>query len=656
MPFLDSLDIANRALQHCGVNPILSVTEDTTNNNEVSAVYDKVRRAELRRNAWRFAIRKTVIRPMTSTTLEIAPSLYNSAQTYMQGELVTDSNNLIWISTAVDNIGNTPGGNNNAWDMFFGPMTVDVWQPPANGAVTAWSAVVTYQVTSMVIGTDGFTYVSTFNNNLNNNPVGGNGIYWQRVGTFNNPTTYMAGELVYIANLRTNLLYNSSNLANTNTWGLTGSSIAASAMTDPMGGTTAVSLVEDTSTGSHKVEQVGLTIAANTPVTFSFYAQAGTRSSVGINAAEIPLTVWNLATGTVTSAGAGVTATITPVGNGWYRCSATVTTAAASSVQISMYVISTGTTFSYTGNGTGNIYIWGPQLDLGTVAQNYNATPPLPQGYSLFMSLMNNNADTPNVAQSWNVSAQYMQDSIVNYAGFNWRSLLPYNVGNTPAVPPAAWNALTAYVSTNTVTGSDSYIYSATGNTTGNNPVTDAGVHWTNTGVLAAWTNTPTIVPQDLNWRSLSCLLKNAFVSWPVGSGPVTQTATRNVYRLPAGYVGPAPQNPKQGYMAWLGGPTGNNEPDWEYDGNFITSVWSQPIILRFVADITKVTVMDDMFCEGLAARIAEMVCKRVTGSGELTGQIGQAYKLFMGEARLKNGIENGPTETYEDEYTTIRI
>jgi len=49
-------------------------------------------------------------------------------------------------------------------------------------------------------------------------------------------------------------------------------------------------------------------------------------------------------------------------------------------------------------------------------------------------------------------------------------------------------------------------------------------------------------------------------------------------------------------------------------------------------------------------------VCKRLTGSGELTGQIAQAYKLFMGEARLKNGIENGTQEIFEDEYVVVRL
>jgi hypothetical protein len=430
MPFLDSLDIANRALQHCGVNPILSVTEDTTNNNEVSAVYDKVRRAELRRNAWRFAIRKTVIRPLTATTLEIVPAQYSASKMYLQGELVADTNNLIWISTAIDNLGNTPGGNNTAWDMFFGPLTVDAWAAP----------------------------------------------------TTNSGQTYMAGELVYV----------------------------------------------------------------NTGVT--------------------------------------------------------------------------------------------------------------PNGYQVFMSLVNNNADTPNTAQAWSATVQYQQDQVVSFSGSNWRSLLPINLNNSPAAPASAWVAATTYTVGAIVAGSDNYKYTALGTTTGNDPTTDGGVHWAFSGNLNAWASVPTLFTQDTQWRYLTCGLKNAMPLWPVGSGPVQQTATKNVYRLPAGYVGPAPQNPKQGLMAWLGGPSGNNQPDWEYDGNFVITTWSTPIIFRFVADITKVSVMDDMFCEGLACRIAQMICKRVTGSGELTGQIAQAYKLFMGEARLKNGIENGTQEIFEDEYVTVRI
>ena len=165
MPFLDSLDIANRACQHCGVNPILSVTEDTTNNNEISAVYDKVRRAELRRNAWRFAIRKTVIRPVTPTMVEVAPSAYDATKVYLQGELVTDANGLIWISQVADNFNNTPGGNNNSWDMYFGPLTVDVWSSPTVNSLTGYMAGELVYVLNPAVASGYRIFMSLANNN-----------------------------------------------------------------------------------------------------------------------------------------------------------------------------------------------------------------------------------------------------------------------------------------------------------------------------------------------------------------------------------------------------------------------------------------------------------------------------------------------------------
>ena len=127
MPFTDSLDIANRALQLLGVNSILSITEDSTNNSEASNAYDKLRRPELRRNVWRFAIRTAVLRALDTTTMLLVPALYDATKTYLPGEIVRDSNGLMWICQSADNKGNTPGGNNEAWDMYFGPMTADLW-------------------------------------------------------------------------------------------------------------------------------------------------------------------------------------------------------------------------------------------------------------------------------------------------------------------------------------------------------------------------------------------------------------------------------------------------------------------------------------------------------------------------------------------------
>src|ERR1700724_1652998 len=141
--FIDSLDIANRALDHCGQEPILSVTEDSKKNQLCARVYDKVRRAELRRNYWRFSIKKCVIRAIDTTTLKLSPSLWSNTATYLPGSIVKDSNGALWISILEENINNTPGGNNEYWEAYFGPMTASLWV----STNSYWSGELVYIVT-----------------------------------------------------------------------------------------------------------------------------------------------------------------------------------------------------------------------------------------------------------------------------------------------------------------------------------------------------------------------------------------------------------------------------------------------------------------------------------------------------------------------------
>src|SRR5678815_3993516 len=119
MPFLDSLDIANRALQHCGAPQIATVGEISKSNREVSFAYDKVRRAELRRNTWRFATRRTVLRAIDTDTMILVPAAYDATVTYLPGAIVADTNGLLWLSNTQDNRNNTSGAT-AAWDMYFG--------------------------------------------------------------------------------------------------------------------------------------------------------------------------------------------------------------------------------------------------------------------------------------------------------------------------------------------------------------------------------------------------------------------------------------------------------------------------------------------------------------------------------------------------------
>lgn len=423
--YLDSLDIGNRALQHCGLEPIASITEDTNRNRHVSAAYDPLRRAELERNTWRFAIRKVVLRAIDTTTLALVPGVYDATKTYLLGEVVQDTNGLIWVSLTADNINNSPGGNNRAWDSYFGPMTASLWS--ATG-------------------------------------------------------TYFSGELAYV--------------------------LSASA----------------------------------------------------------------------------------------------------------------------------------------------------PNGYQVYMSLTNANADIAGTATAYSASTQYKQDDVVASGGFQWRSLLSVNKANTPAVGAANYAVATTYSMGQQVTGSNSHIYtSVTNGNIGNDPTIDSGTNWTDAGTLTAWTKTPTILTSSINWRPLVATLKNVTTIYPIGSGPASQDNTRNVYRLPAGYVATAAQDPKAGSTSYLGAPSGLAYNDWEFEGDYVVSSDVGPIVFRFVADVTDVQKMTQMFCEGLACRVATAVCEPLTQSTTKLQTIASEYNKVMGEARTRNAIEIGTEEPPLDDYIACR-
>lgn len=403
----------------------LGFTEDTKNAAEVAFCYGKLRQAELQRSYWKFAIKRTVLRPLDSTFMKLAPALWSSTATYFNGSIVSDSQGSWWVSKQPGNVNNAPGGS-SYWDLYFGPVAIPPWDT-----------------------------------------TGG--------------TVYSSGEVVF------------------------------------------------------------------------------------------------------TSAGVG--------------------------------------------------------------------------SYAVYLSLIDNNTDNPGTVTAYDPTVTYSQDAIVTFNSVQYQSLVDLNLNNEPDTNSAAlWSSATTYALNATVRGSDGLKYTSLVNSnTNNNPVFDGGINWSTTGALVPWTTTISRAASSNNWLVLGCGLQEMKILWPAGSGPTWQSSTRNIFRLPANFLRPAPQLPKTG-VPILGGPSGLGYDDWEYDGHFIVTWTSTTIVYRFVADITDVQSMHGMFCEGLSCRLALEVCETLTQSAAKKQGIASEYQKFMGEARLVDAIEEGPTSVPDDDWVTVRL
>jgi hypothetical protein len=148
-------------------------------------------------------------------------------------------------------------------------------------------------------------------------------------------------------------------------WTKTNSSITPNATTAPNGTLTADKLVENTATSIHRVEQ---TITPTTTGTFtaSIAAKAGERIWLVIQntfGSNNTTQLFNLSTGSLgVQTGAGGTATITSLGDGWYRCTLTTVTTTTNAGNGNFYVSNANNANNYTGDGTSGIYIWGADL------------------------------------------------------------------------------------------------------------------------------------------------------------------------------------------------------------------------------------------------------------------------------------------------------
>lgn len=177
-----------------------------------------------------------------------------------------------------------------------------------------------------------------------------------------------------VANLnwRRNLLTFSEQFDNA-AWTKTGATVVANAGVAPDGTMTADSLVPDTANSGHQVNQIAITTATTT--TFSVYAKSNGYNWIALGLTDSGSTVrisyFNLATGVVGTIATGITASIVPASNGWYRCVVTVATALAGNNILRAYAVNSDGNTTFIGNGTSGIFIWGAQLEASPNATSY---------------------------------------------------------------------------------------------------------------------------------------------------------------------------------------------------------------------------------------------------------------------------------------------
>ena len=201
-----------------------------------------------------------------------------------------------------------------------------------------------------------------------------------------NPATLAARGLL-IEEARTNRAFPSNNFLG---WTTDNVTVTANQTTSPDGTVSAALLNSGTGTSQHQIFVFSTGFTVGLPFTGSVYAKAGTGRYLTIcligDTARGGYANFDLIGGNVTQSGAlsgGGTfnsASITAVGNGFYRLTVTATSTADSQAYISYatsntatYVPDAGGRKVYTGTGE-TYYIWGPQFEQGSFPTSYIPT------------------------------------------------------------------------------------------------------------------------------------------------------------------------------------------------------------------------------------------------------------------------------------------
>ncbi len=238
-----------------------------------------------------------------------------------------------------------------------------------------------------------------------------------------NPTTGESLGLL-IEEARTNLATYSADFNNA-VWSVVRSSITNNTIVAPDGTLTGDKLVENTdATTTHYIYHGSSLTSATYTASVFVKASERYRFELRVGTQVQGIARFNLSDQTYSNVTAGFTASITAVGNGWYRCSltGTATTTGGAAWAITILLLNAAGSDSYTGDGFSGLFLWGAQIEAGSFATSYIPT---------VASTVTRNADAASMTGT-NFSSWFGGGNISSYVEAAFKGYVP-NQGSIAA-------------------------------------------------------------------------------------------------------------------------------------------------------------------------------------------------------------------------------
>ncbi len=149
---------------------------------------------------------------------------------------------------------------------------------------------------------------------------------------------------------------------------------ALSSISSPSGSANVYKIVPTTDNNTHRIDKV-VTLTDSNTYSLSFFAKKGEynciRASIGKTSVTGNIVSFNLDTGVKTETGTIASSSMVEFSNGWFRCSFT---AAASTADRVVIGLGNDDTYSFAGDGSSGIFLWGAMIEEKSFSTSYIAT------------------------------------------------------------------------------------------------------------------------------------------------------------------------------------------------------------------------------------------------------------------------------------------